>query len=171
MDLLHAVRIAQAAGVRVATVFLGDGPARVELERTVNKFAIRNVVFAGFQNQTQLPRWLSASDILVFPAEREAWGLAVNEAMAVGLPVIASTDVGAARDLVTDRVTGYTFTPGDTGVLSAHVINLCRNTPERKRLGKNAKERIARWSLDATASAYAEVCEALLEERHSRPRS
>ena len=55
------------------------------------------MTFAGFRNQSELPRYLAAADVLVLPSDAgETWGLVVNEAMACGLPAIVSRAAGCA---------------------------------------------------------------------------
>ena len=88
-DMLEAVRRLNGESKHPFTlVMAGSG----ELEQTLRAFcaehAIENVVFTGFVNQSQLPGLYSASDIFVLPSEQEPWGLAVNEAMCAGLPIV-----------------------------------------------------------------------------------
>lgn len=79
----------------------GDGPLRAEAEALVARFAVPNVIFAGFLNQTELPDAYTAADLFVLPSKlHETWGLVVNEAMNFGLPVVVSDKVGCASDLV-----------------------------------------------------------------------
>src|SRR5262249_23622149 len=81
-------------------VVIGDGDQRHELE-TLAADINAPVRFVGFQSQSELPRWYAACDAVVLPSENEPWGLAVNEAMACGLPAIVSDRVGCADDLIT----------------------------------------------------------------------
>ncbi|MFM8364997.1 MAG: glycosyltransferase family 4 protein [Verrucomicrobiota bacterium] len=70
-----------------------------------------SVVFAGFRQIHELPSFYAAAGAFVHPALEEPWGLVVNEAMAAGLPVLSSRNVGAAEELVEEGVTGFLFEP------------------------------------------------------------
>src|SRR5207244_12686497 len=75
--------------------------------------------FAGFLNQTEIARAYVAADVLVLPSDgHETWGLAVNEAMACGLPAIVSDAVGCAPDLIEEGKTGFTFPFGNSEQLA-----------------------------------------------------
>ncbi len=94
-----------------ALVFVGDGeekPALVELARTAPPGAVH---FLPFANQSEMPSRYAMADILALPSRGyyETWGLAVNEAMHLGVPAIVSDRVGCQRDLVTDGETGWVF--------------------------------------------------------------
>ncbi len=106
-------------------VFVGSG----ELEQELRSLAARKKLqahFVGFKNQSELPRYYAAADALVLPSESETWGLAVNEAMACGLPAIISDAVGCAPDLIEEGVTGFTYPVGDTEQLAERLVACAR---------------------------------------------
>jgi glycosyltransferase involved in cell wall biosynthesis len=90
-------------------VFVGDGGQKEELQQMAS--ATNNIHFMGFQNQQVMPAMYRIGNCLVLPSKGpgETWGLAVNEAMASGLPVIVSNKVGCHPDLVVPGKTGYVF--------------------------------------------------------------
>src|SRR6185295_7060749 len=83
------------------------------------------VVFAGLQRD--IPRWMSAMDVLAHPAYDEPFGIAVVEAMALGKPVAAS-DSGGPLELIEDGVSGVLFRTGDASAL-AGALNSLLNDP------------------------------------------
>lgn len=91
------------------------------------------IVFAPFQNQTQMPRTYAAGDVFVLPSfgRGETWGLAVNEAMCLGRPVIVSSHVGCAQDLVQPRRNGLIFLAGKVEALT---LALCEAFAQPGRL-------------------------------------
>jgi len=127
-------------GARPVLVFVGDGEL-ADLVRTGEE----DVYFLGFRNQTEMPGLYAIADIFVLAAEREAWGLAINEAMACGTAVIASNECGAAYDLLDDTV-GAVVQPGNIDELAAA---LRRVLPEARVMGDAARERIAVWNFPA----------------------
>ena len=101
-----------AAHHGVIAVVVGAGELDNELRQIAARERLR-VHFAGFKNQTELPRYYASADALVLPSDSETWGLVVNEAMASGLPTIVSTEVGCGPDLIEDGKTGFVFPIGD----------------------------------------------------------
>lgn len=95
-DLLDALSLAQAQlglTVKLVAFFAGDGAMREALEDQVNSQNLR-AIFAGFINVDVLPSIYAMSDVLVFPSERDAYGLSAREAICVGLPLIVSDQIG-----------------------------------------------------------------------------
>jgi glycosyltransferase involved in cell wall biosynthesis len=121
VDKLRAV-LEKVPGTRLAIV--GDGPARADLEK---HFAGLPAHFAGYLKGTELSQAYASADIFTFPSALETFGLVVTEAMAAGLPVVASR-VGGIPDVVDIGKTGYTFDVGDeVGADGAVCAFLCRD--------------------------------------------
>jgi glycosyltransferase involved in cell wall biosynthesis len=114
------------AGDRAALVIAGDGILAPECKRYVAQAGLKNIVFTGFVNQSELPKYYALSDVLVHAADpcKGDWGLTVNEAMACGLAIIASEGVGAAIDLVKERGTGLMIPCGSISALAAAMERL-----------------------------------------------
>jgi glycosyltransferase involved in cell wall biosynthesis len=93
-------------------------------------------------------------DVLVLPSYQEPFGTVLAEAMAVGVPVVA-TRVGGLPEVVDDGVTGRLTTPGDPDALAAAVLDVLAH---RDRMGAAARERAQRFDADA----YAERVERLI---------
>jgi glycosyltransferase involved in cell wall biosynthesis len=128
-------------------VLLGDGPEREALDRLVAERRVPDVTFAGFQQIEALPDYYAHAGAFVHPALVEPWGLVINEALACGLPVVASDRVGAAADLVRDGVTGFQFDPELTDVLTGLLGRLAgMSDDERRKMGENGRAVVAGWS-------------------------
>ncbi|MGI8960854.1 MAG: glycosyltransferase family 4 protein [Bryobacteraceae bacterium] len=129
-DLLRAVGLVRDSNIDVMAVLVGSGELENDLRAAASDLGVR-VAFEGFRNQTELPHYYAASDVLVLPSDGgETWGLVVNEAMACGRPAIVSDAVGCARDLIEESRTGFTFPCGDTAALAGRlceVSDLSRN--------------------------------------------
>ncbi len=105
---------------RSATLlFVGDGPLRDELSALANSHPEADVKFLPFANQSEMPARYLLADVFVLPSRGlyETWGLAVNEAMHMGVPALVSERVGCQRDLVEDGVTGWVCSSGSTADL------------------------------------------------------
>jgi glycosyltransferase involved in cell wall biosynthesis len=97
-------------------VIVGDGPMRPQLEAKVPAEFHSRVKWLGFiDNQETVSAIYRSSDVLVLPSDYEPWALVINEAAAAGLAIVSSNVVGAAAELVRDRVNGRLFPPGDRG--------------------------------------------------------
>ncbi len=87
-------------------VIAGDGPERQNLERLAESLGLKAIIFKGSVAHEDMPSYMAASDVLVLPSETEGLPTCVQEAMACGIPVVAS-NVGGLPDLITNGVTGY----------------------------------------------------------------
>jgi glycosyltransferase involved in cell wall biosynthesis len=131
-------------------VLVGDGPARAEVERLMAPFGER-VRFAGAVDRPALARQYAASDLYVWPAINEAYGMAFLEAQASGLPVVAGR-TGGVPGVVADGLTGLLVPVGDAAAFAAAVAHLLDDDAERARLSLNAVARIAARHSDAAAA-------------------
>jgi len=101
------------------------------------------VVFTGPLTGPSLRERYWAASVLVVPSDWEQWGLVVNEGMAASLPVIASSGVGAARSLVVEDSTGWTFPAGDRAALSQRLATASASSSAVLiEMGARARERV-----------------------------
>jgi glycosyltransferase involved in cell wall biosynthesis len=107
-----------------AIVFVGEGPEKGRLEALASERTgvpgAPPVRFLPFANQSEMPSRYLLADLFVLPSRGfyETWGLAVNEAMHMGVPCLVSDRVGCQRDLVTRGETGWVFDPADPRALA-----------------------------------------------------
>ncbi|KAA0685185.1 glycosyltransferase family 4 protein [Azospirillum brasilense] len=127
----------------------GDGPARLRIETlfgrgalaptpTLPRFAGEGVLFLGQQDSSDLTALYAAADLLVWPAVNEAYGMALLEAQAAGLPVVAGR-TGGVPDVVRDGVTGLLPPVGDAEAFAAAVRALLDDPGKRHRFGEAAR--------------------------------
>jgi glycosyltransferase involved in cell wall biosynthesis len=114
---------------------VGDGPYRSELEEI---FAGTNTVFMGYLTGDALSEAYASADIFTFPSSLETFGLVVVEAMAAGLPVVAS-QVGGIPDVVEEGHNGYTFKIGDIDALVEGVEQVAVSRERIAMMGQNAR--------------------------------
>jgi glycosyltransferase involved in cell wall biosynthesis len=148
LHLLKAFALLLEKGHDASLVFIGSGKQEEVLVKWVEQNKIPDVTFLGFRNQGDLPSLYGISDIFVLPSDNEPWGLVINEAMAAGLPVIASEEVGAVPDLVQDNVNGFTFAVGDINALSHCLQVLVCDQQLRSRMGRESLAIIKRWDFE-----------------------
>lgn len=153
-DILRAAAQLSAEGAVFQLVMVGSGECEAELRDLTVTLGLRNVHFHGFVNQAAIPRIYGACDVFVLPSEQEPWGLAINEAMCAGLPVVASAEIGCVPDLVRGGVNGRTFPAGSIAELAGALRPLLADAELRRNMGAASLEIVSHWS-------FAEVCRGL----------
>ncbi|HTL70107.1 MAG TPA: glycosyltransferase family 4 protein [Candidatus Eisenbacteria bacterium] len=132
LDLVAACARLAERGRPSRLWIVGAGPLEDAVRRSAAAAGVP-VHFAGFKNQTELPAYYAAADLLALPSDaRETWGLVVNEAMACGLPAVVSDAAGCSADLVIEGETGSVFRTGDAAALAEAVERFLprRDKPE-----------------------------------------
>jgi glycosyltransferase involved in cell wall biosynthesis len=115
--------------------------------------------YFGHQSTEALKELYRHSDVLVLPSLYEVWGIVVNEALLHGLPVIATTQVGAAADLLEEGVNGLIINPGDVTALRAAMTTVASWAPQRFDVCAEVNAtKIDAWSVDQAAEGILEAC-------------
>lgn len=131
-------------------VLVGEGDQRSTLEMYASDFGLKQVVFMSFQTQEEL-RYIyhKASFFVLASLYGETWGLVVNEAMASGLPVLVSNQVGCASTLVAHGANGYIFDPNKLEDLSQKIeLVASLKHQERTEMGNMSRSIISQWGLE-----------------------
>ncbi len=160
-DLIAACALLQQRGEKLQLLFVGTGDMESELRDLAAKHPALPVVFAGFQNQSQLPRILGASDIFVLPSENEPFGLIINEAMCAGLPIVAAEEIGSVPDLVLQDRNGRVFDAGDISGLADALQPLVGDAELRRAMGQESLKIIGRWSFARNLAGMRQVVSSL----------
>ena len=131
-------------------VYAGKGSGVEETRRLADQLGLGGrVEFTGWLEAERARATLAAATIFVLPSFVEGMPMALLEAMALGLPVIA-TPVGGVPEIVTHQVDGLLVPPGDVDALAAAIARLMSEPALRERLGRAARETAAqRFSLDS----------------------
>ena len=140
---------AEPAARQPYLVMVGDGERNAALQEQVRSLNMDpQVRFAGFRNQSELPRFYDLCDVFVLPSLLEPWGLVVNEVMNAGRAVIVSDQVGAAADLVENGENGIVFPAGNVAALT-DALRQTLSDPERcRRMGERSRQIIGGWGFD-----------------------
>jgi glycosyltransferase involved in cell wall biosynthesis len=150
---------------------VGSGEMAAELLSLATRLGLGNVHFHGFANQSVLPQIYGAADVFVLPSQNEPWGLAVNEAMCAGLPIVASAEVGCVADLVRAGVNGQTFVAGDAENLANALHPILVDSEIRKRMSAASRAIISRWSyVECAAGLQAALARRGVGSRQLGPR-
>ncbi len=166
--LLDAFGGLQARDVgEVSLLLVGDGRDEDELRARARAQGLRNVVFTGFRGDDVLPRLYAASDVFVFPTLGDPFGMVVLEAMACGLPVIATMAAGEIAERVVEGVNGFLVSPASSDQLLERMAVLARDEDLREAMGSASVRKVARQSPDVWAEAF----ERALDEILAMPRT
>ncbi len=164
--LFSAASMLQERGVRLRYVVCGEGSLRVSLEEQARALGLQEALhFSGFVSH--VPDYLSAADIFVHVPLWEGLGVAVIEALAAALPVVASR-VGGIPELVDDAVTGLLVPPQDAAALAVAIERLVHEPQWARTLGTKGQA-FARAQFDVSVMAQAN--ESLYHELLRRPRA
>ena len=138
-------------------VVVGDGPLRSRVEAAVRRSPARDrITLHGFVPHDEVPAVLRSLDLLVLPSVYEEMGSVLTEAMACGLPVVAS-DVGGIPDVVSDGETGILVPPGDVVALTKALDEVLSDEALARRLGEEARRQSARYSWPGLAERVADL--------------
>ncbi len=150
IDLLDAFLAAQLPDVSLLMV----GSGSLEADLRVRSANHPSVYFAPFQNQSLMPRTYAIADVVVLPSYGawETWGLAINEAMCLARPVIISSHVGCAQDLVTPFENGLIFPAGDVSALTDCLREAFSDFDRLQAWGAASQARIAQYSYTQTTA-------------------
>ncbi len=144
-------------------LIVGDGAERGAVERAIG--GDPGVRLLGYRDD--VPGLMKASDLFALSSAHEAAPMSILEAMAAGLPVLA-TNVGGIPELVVDQVTGRLVPPSDPSAMAEALAVLAADPSLRRRLGEAGLQRQReRWSAETMVEGYAGILQRLPE----RPRS
>lgn len=145
-------------------VILGDGPRRAALQAQIRRLSLeRHVWLLG--EREDVPAWLSSLDLFVLPSLWEGLPNALLEAMALGVPAVASA-VDGVREVIEDGVNGALVPPGSPQALARKIEVLLGDPQDRARLGAAARATITRkFGLLSMISAYEDAYREVLSRR------
>lgn len=132
-----AATLARVADLRWRLVIAGDGPARAETEAAFAAAVPGRATFLGALRLEEVAALAAASDLCVWPAVNEAYGMALLEAAAAGIPAVACA-VRGVPDVVLDGRTGLLAAPGDEAGLADLVRSLLLDQSRRESMGLSA---------------------------------
>ena len=165
-DVIRAVGLLES---HVQLWVLGDGPQKKALQQLAAQVAPARVHWHDFVNQTEMPQRLKAADALVLASDSETWGLVLNEAMACGLPVVASDRVGAADDLIHPAETGFLYESGDVQALAECLSTLASDRELCRRMGLASRKLVTSdYDIAKTSQQIADACMEVTTNRRGR---
>jgi len=156
LGLLRAFKLVHEHHADTALVLIGDGELRASLQQSaLDEGVAENVHFLGDRNDVQ--QLLQGLDMFVLSSLSEGYSMALLEASAAALPIVA-TNVGGNGEIVRDDITGYLVPAGNPGMLAEAMLALLRNPKHAMGLGQTARAWVEQHgSLEAMAMRYAQL--------------
>jgi glycosyltransferase involved in cell wall biosynthesis len=141
--LLRAFAGLASLRTEVHLLIAGEGPFRRYCEQLRDELHLANVHFLGSVPNDEAWKCYQQADIFVLPCsgrgKGEAWGLVINEALSMSLPVVTTEAVGCVPDLVQHGRNGYVVIPGDVGALREALRSLAEDAPRREQMGRESR--------------------------------
>ena len=158
-DLLRGYRFMKARVPQSRLIVVGDGPLRGEVDSYISRHRLQDVVLAGYVPDSVKPRYYDSADIFCAPATgAESFGIVLLEAMASGLPVVA-TEIPGYMSVLEPGRDSLTVRPKGWAELGAALVILARDAELRRRMGVYAHEKARRYSWVSVTSQVVEVYE------------
>ncbi|HOO56307.1 MAG TPA: glycosyltransferase family 4 protein, partial [bacterium] len=150
-----AVELRKAGRDDFYILVAGDGPLRIELEAKARKLYVNDMVrFAGYIKDVR--SLLSASDMFVLCSHAEPFGIAVLEAMSVGVPVIVAS-AGGPLEIIREGESGLFFRPGDAKGLSDKILKVADDRLLWNELVRGARNRVMDYDEKIVAESIMKV--------------
>ncbi|TMB45993.1 MAG: glycosyltransferase family 4 protein [Chloroflexi bacterium] len=151
-DLLRAYRFIQTRVPHTRLIIVGDGPLRGTIESYIARHRLPNVIMAGYVPDSVKPRYFGSADIFCAPATgAESFGIVLLEALASGLPVVA-TEVPGYMSVLESGRDSITVQPRNWRELGASLVILARDADLRMRMGNYAHEKAQRYSWESVTA-------------------
>jgi glycosyltransferase involved in cell wall biosynthesis len=159
--LIAAARSLLQRGAAFHLTVTGDGPLRNELSELRNTYP-DNIEYLGFKEIEEMPEVFGRADVLLCPSRYDGWGMVVPEAMASGMPVIASSDTGAALEMVSPGVDGWIVHSGSVDALVTAIDGAIDSADSIPAMSEKARAAASGYDAEAGARHLDELLDGVL---------
>jgi glycosyltransferase involved in cell wall biosynthesis len=151
---------------KTSLVLIGGGPERVKYEQLIKKYNISDkVVLIDFLQKKDLVKYWSIADIFVFPSRNDVWGLVLNEALAFGLPIVATNGAGGSFELVVENKNGYIIDVDNINEMAEKVRIILQDEELKENFGKYSIKLSKSYTPKEMASRHLEVFRGFLHQQ------
>ncbi len=156
--------IKAAKNINSSFIIIGDGPERKNLENLIAELNLQDkVILLGRIPEAR--KYLKAFDILTLPSLKEGFPWVILEAMAAGVPIVA-TKVGALPEIITDNQSGFLVEPGNSQALAQKIKTLLQNPALQTKFSQNARQRLQDFSQQKMLSQTEQVIKKKLDKKN-----
>ena len=172
--LLHAFARLRHSVPSTHLLIVGDGFDRAACERLATELRLADVTFMGERAHDEIHLFYRLADAYIHPARfvdegrvrGDAWGFTINEALSIGCPVITTTAVGGAQDLIVPDRSGIIVRAGDPDSLAQAMIRLVKNPAQRSDIGAAGRRRAEQFTPQRQYQEFRAALTALGLERN-----
>ena len=138
---------------RFETTLVGTGPLEQQLKHQTADLGLKNIRFYGRADGEELRDLYRAADVFVLPSKSEGMSLVLLEALAMGLPVVA-TDLASNRELVVDGENGLLVAPDNAAGLAAALLAVVEDPDRYEHMSRSARKIAENYRWDAVADDF-----------------
>ncbi len=164
--LLNAFKIVKSKIPDINLVLIGSGSLEQDIQVFIkeNNFS-KSIKIYNWLSYEELPPYYRNALMMICPSTHEPWAFVVNEAMASGLPVIASSAVGAARALIKNNENGFIVPPQDSQAIADKITTLLNDENLRKRISQNAYRTVKQYTIGKISDIYYKVFNFVIKQK------
>ena len=140
-------------------VIVGGGEEENQYQQYIADHNLKNVQLVGFKQKEEIFEYYKAADLFVLPTREDIWGLVVNEAMAMGLPVVSTDMCVAAAELIEDGVNGYIVPVNDSKELAEAMKKMLK--ANGKVIGENNIKKISNYTYENVIESHIKSIESV----------
>lgn len=144
-----------------SALYIVGGKPTSEYKQIISKYNIKNVYFLDFMSKGELMTYYKVADIFVLPTREDIWGLVINEAMSVGLPVITTRGCVAGVELIEDDKNGYIVPVDSIDELYDKINYILDNQALINAMAKNNLEKIKHYTIENMARVHIKFLKSL----------
>ncbi|WP_204502144.1 glycosyltransferase family 4 protein [Aquibacillus albus] len=144
------------------------GPKNDEYLKILNNLSINNVRVLDFINFNELTKYYRASDVFVLPTREDIWGLVINEAMAIGLPIVSTNKCIAGLELVRDNENGFIVQVDNYTELIERIKYVLENDVLTKNMSISSLEKIKDYTVENMARRHIDIFSEILNKEEVR---
>ncbi|MGU8826012.1 glycosyltransferase family 4 protein [Clostridium perfringens] len=145
-------------------VYIIGGEAKKEYLDIIEKLNLKNINFVDFKSKEELYDYYKVADVFVLPTRSDVWGLVINEAMSVGLPIITTTNCVAGLELIQNDINGYIIPSENSEILAEKINLLLKDDKLREIMKKNNLIKISEYSIEKMAKDHFDIFKKILNK-------
>ena len=155
--LIKAMELLKDKNKNAGLVLVGSGEEKEYLEILSRELDLeKDIRFLGSVTSEEIPHFMMASDVFVLPSLSEGFPNVILEAMACGLPIVA-TKVGGLPEIIEDSENGFLIAPKNPRQIAEKILLLLENDPLREKMAKNNQEKVKKYSWDNIVDRLEEI--------------
>ena len=163
--LIKAFQQAAQANPDFSLTIVGDGPEREPLEESVTDECRDRITFRGAIPFTERAKVFGEADVFIHPARHDGWGVVIHEALAAGMPVIATRETGAAYELLEDGSNGFLIDAEDEAGLVERILWFVNHRNEIERFSHRARAAVSGLTPEWGAAELVRITQSISRAR------